>query len=86
VNIERACVGMILNGPLIVPGPQVYHFIPGVEQSKSIAGHSRQWIDGSIRMVRSILSVDTFGLILIDIIDPSVKDFFYLMDSIDNRS
>jgi hypothetical protein len=37
-----------------------------------IAGHNRQWIDGSIPMV----SIDTFGLIFIDVIDPSVKDFF----------
>jgi hypothetical protein len=37
-----------------------------------------QWIDtdGIDRYYRSILSIDTFGLIFIDVIDPSVKDFF----------
>ncbi len=38
--------------------------------------------DGSI----PIVSIDTFGLIFIDVIDPSVKDFLFLIDSIDNRS
>ncbi len=37
-----------------------------------IDGHNRRWIDGSI----PILSVDTFGLIFIDVIDPSVKKIF----------
>jgi hypothetical protein len=46
----------------------------------SIAGHNRRWIDGSI----PIVSIDTFGLIFIDFIDPSVKDFLFLIDSIDN--
>ncbi len=46
----------------------------------SIAGHNRRWIDGSIPMV----SIDTFGLIFIDVSDPSVKDFLFLIDSIDN--
>jgi hypothetical protein len=34
--------------------------------------------DGSMdryQYYRSILSIDTFGLIFIDVIDPSVKDF-----------
>jgi hypothetical protein len=38
--------------------------------------------DGSIPMV----SINTFGLIFIDVIDPSVKDFLFLIDSIDNQS
>jgi hypothetical protein len=34
-----------------------------------------------------MVSIDTFGLIFIDVIDPSVKDFFlFLIDSIYNRS
>jgi hypothetical protein len=37
-----------------------------------IDGHNRQWIDGLVPMV----SIDTFGLIFIDVIDPSIKDFF----------
>ncbi len=36
-----------------------------------IDGHNRRWIDGSI----PIVSIDTSGLIFIDVIDPSVKDF-----------
>jgi hypothetical protein len=43
-------------------------------QLLTIAGHNQQWIDGSIPMV----SADTFGLILIDIMDTSAKDFFYI--------
>jgi hypothetical protein len=39
---------------------------------KAIDGHNRRWIDGSI----PIVSIDTFGLIFIDVIDPLVKDFF----------
>jgi hypothetical protein len=38
--------------------------------------------DGSIPMV----SINTFGLIFIDDIDPSVKDFLFFIDGIDNRS
>jgi hypothetical protein len=37
--------------------------------------------DGSI----PIVSIDTFGLIFINVIDPSVKDFFlFLIDSMTN--
>ncbi len=39
---------------------------------KPIDGDNRQWINGTIPMV----SIDTFGLIFMDFIDPSVKDFF----------
>jgi hypothetical protein len=40
-------------------------------------------IDGSIPME----SINTFGLIFMDVIDPSVKDlFFFFIDSIDNPS
>jgi hypothetical protein len=38
----------------------------------TIDGHNRLWIDGSVPKV----SIDTFGLIFIDVIDPSIKDFF----------
>jgi hypothetical protein len=41
--------------------------------------------DGSIPMV----SIDTFGLIFINVIDPSVKDFFYFdryLSTIDHES
>ncbi len=37
-----------------------------------VAGHNRRWINESIPMV----SIDTFGLILIDVINRSVKDFY----------
>jgi hypothetical protein len=47
----------------------------------SIAGHNRRWINQSILIVW----IDTFGLIFIDVIDPSVKDFLILIDSIDNQ-
>jgi hypothetical protein len=33
-----------------------------------------------------MVPIITFGLILTNVIDPSVKDFLYLIDSIDNRS
>jgi hypothetical protein len=36
-----------------------------------VDGHNWRWIDGSIPMV----SIDTFGLIFIDVLDSSVKDF-----------
>ncbi len=36
-----------------------------------IAGHNQRWVDGFISMVL----INTFGLIFIDVIDPSVKDF-----------
>ncbi len=39
----------------------------------TIDGHNRRWIDGSIPMV----SINTFGLIFIDVIDPLVKDFLF---------
>jgi hypothetical protein len=38
---------------------------------KCIDGHNRRWIDGSI----PIVSIDTFRLIFIDVIDSLVKDF-----------
>jgi hypothetical protein len=34
----------------------------------------------------AILSINTFGLIFIDVIDPSIKDFLFFIDSIDNQS
>ncbi len=56
-----------------------------------------RWIDTDTidRYYRSMLSIDTidryYRLILLvmlttDSIDPSVKDFFFLIDSIDHRS
>ncbi len=48
-----------------------------------IDGHNRRWIDRSI----PILSIDTIGHAdHRDSIDPPVKDFFFLIDSIDHRS
>ncbi len=42
-----------------------------------------RWIDTD-----GMVSIDTFGLIFIDVIDSSVKDIFFifLIDSIDSRS
>jgi hypothetical protein len=50
----------------------------------SIDGHNRRWIDTDTidRCYRSILLV----MLTTDSIDPSVKAFFFLIDSIDHRS
>jgi hypothetical protein len=48
----------------------------------TIDGHNWRWIDGLIPMV----SIDTFGLIFIHVIDPSVRDFLFFIDIIDSRS
>jgi hypothetical protein len=40
---------------------------------KYIDGHNWRWIDELTPMV----SIDTFGLIFIDVIGPSFKDYFY---------
>ncbi len=48
----------------------------------AIAGHNRRWIDGLILMVM----IDTIGLIFINVINPSVTDFLFLNDSIENQS
>jgi hypothetical protein len=42
-----------------------------------INGHNQQWIDGSIPMVSIDTIIDTFGLIFVNVIDPSDKYFFY---------
>ncbi len=64
-------------------------FVPGywleritdISSVISIDRHNRRWINGSIPMV----SIDTFNLIFMDVIDPSIKDFYiFLIDSIDN--
>jgi hypothetical protein len=39
----------------------------------SMAGHNPRWIDGSI----PIVLIGPFCLIFIDVIDPSVKDFYF---------
>ncbi len=41
---------------------------------------------GPYRWYRSVLLIDTFGLIFIDVINPSVKDFLFLIDCINSRS
>jgi hypothetical protein len=87
---------------ILVKGPIVYDFHKGLgtktsgifeihwerktkwdtSTPASIAGHNRWWISGSILMI----SINTFSLILIEVIDPLFKDFLYLIDSIDSRS
>ncbi len=50
-----------------------------VHEYIGIDGHNRWWIDPD--------SIDRyFSLIFINVIDPSVKDFLFLIDSIDNWS
>jgi hypothetical protein len=57
-------------------------FLSLVYTYHTVAGQKWRWIDGSILIV----SVNTIGFIFIDAIDPLVKDFLFLLDSINHWS